>query len=288
MIKVVFNPYTESLLEENKAKEYILSVANKVFLLKKNISESTDCLSGIIGENLDSLNAYIVLKKENERYNLSSLIHEFHGKDRVIVTLFFTLFSKGQILSDEEQNNYRELLDDHELPAPLICYAAKNNGVVVTISDDEYWNCDFFTINNQQHKALNISYNLNEKILKQWCDKWRCDNLNFITKVQEDFKITICKGAINSLPSSNFHNLLYENIKKAYERNFVCTNKFIKRITNYSFFEIRIFGNDNIRIFFMMKDNRAFIGGFYFKNEAISQEKSIQKANKIFIENNLL
>ena len=177
-------------------------------------------------------------------------------------------------------------MDQLEVPAPLICYAAKNSGIVVTISSDDFWNCDFFTF-NRQHKALNISYKLKENILIAWYEEWRHNHFDFLTLVQEKFEIAFCDGACNSLPPKLFHNILYSNIQKAYQRKFECDNKFIKRITNFPFYEIRIFESD-IRVFFIKKDGQIFIGGFYHKNEAMDQNKAIQKAHQRFKSQNLL
>lgn len=283
---VVFNPYPGNIEGDDEARLHLVASAQKL----KDMSGLIN-LEPREGDAGDSLTGWTLVPADTgARLNIASFVLGLGGKDRALGLWYLTFFSSGKALKIEELSEYEAaLLEDMELPAPLIEFAARHGGVASTVSDQACWNTDYYRFIGAPHVALNVCSETDSKLIEDWVSEWRRNNLEFSARLSAQFGVRYCPGALNSLPCQEYHDGIYRAFEGVARRGFECDGDLLKSVTvnRKTFGELRALG-DGARVFLKMKDGVPNVGGFYVKAEAIDQNKSMKRAVKRFEDDGVL
>lgn len=279
MLEAFFNPYPGISENYETGKEIILQTAKSYRKIDNEIK-----LRAYDPEGSDSIRCFIVSQDNHgAKFTPSSYIRNYRGSDRDLVIWFFTMFDRGVKLYTEDLAICKDwTLCQLDVPAPLLEYASRMDGVAVTISDDQDWKVDFFNFNENHNQLPNVHGQENCDPLVDWIKEWTERNLSFMSLLEERFNVIFCRGSINNcFPSKHEEKGIISSFDRAIENNYQIDGNLIKCFsTKYgNILEMRSYG-DGVRIFFTMKNDNPLIGGFYRKSASISQNKSATYAAK--------
>ncbi len=287
MLNVFFNPYPGMSADYESGKKSLLSTAKTYWELFENIKVEANNLEGD-----DSIKYFSLAKdKQGAQYIPSSFLREYSGRERELIKLFLLMFDRGSRVKIDDLS----ICEDWELSgfsfsAPILEYALRQDGMAITISDDNDWKTDFFFFIDQPHELPNIHGQDNCLPLQNWIRNWSQRNLSFKSSLEQNFNILFCQGASNTcFPSRHEEEGVIRSLNRAQDRGYEVDNNLIKIFqTKYgNILELRSYG-DGIRLFFTLKNSRPVIGGFYRKSAAVSQNKASEYAAKRLKDQNYL
>ena len=188
-LSAYFNPYPGIIANKAEGKECLLLTAITFKQLSNDVGfVTTD------PEGSDSIKCFL-LAKDNEgvQYTPSSLIREYSGKDRELIKWFFLEFSKGEVLKEDELSSCDDwVLENIEAPAPVLEYATRQEGVTITISDDQDWKQDFFKFVDKPFELPNIHGQDDCSRINAWIKSWSLKNVSFQSLLEERYSINFC------------------------------------------------------------------------------------------------
>lgn len=211
------------------------------------------------------------------------LIHDEHGfyhslkdcfrsipKENSEVKLMIYGLSKGTRIDVQEFNNLEGwLVDELDVHSPLMEYATKRKGMLLTIAVTNDWKCDFFTFREQSCQLPNIWGQENINRIEQWIESWYIMyNSHSAELLRNCNDIILCPGA---LPEETFTHKEWINIgehfRRVRERDYTVDNSLMKHLlpnkTKHGpLYELRLVG-DGIRILFSLRESKPIIGGYY-------------------------
>ena len=279
MLHAFFNPYPGKSADYESGRNCLLSTANTYKKLSENIALKANDFEGD-----DSIKCFSLAEdKQGAWCTASSFVREFSGRERVIVTWFLRMFDKGSRIRNDDLS----ICEDWELcgfgtSAPILEYALRQDGMAITISDDDDWKSDFFRFIDQPHELPNIHGQDDCSPLRNWMQQWSQRNLSFKASLEQNFNILFCKGASNTcFPSRHEEQGVISSLKHAQNNSYKIDNDLVKMFqTKYgNISELRSYG-DGVRLFFKLEKGRPVIGGFYRKSASVSQNKAGEYAAK--------
>ncbi len=279
MLNLFFNPYTGIAEDEESGEKCLLATANAC----KEISEDTD-LSVYGGDETDSVQTFTLAHDDCGAWlRPSSFIRKYSGREKDLIIWFLRLFDKGKRLCTEDFSGCEDwIIKDLNLSAPILEYAARQDGMALTITDDADWKLDFFCFHDISNKLPNLHGQEDCSLLHTWIKEWFARHMSFKKILESEYNVTFCKGAVNTcFPSRSEEQGVIHAFEGSKDMNYQIDNNLIKpfRSNNGNILELRSYG-DGVRIFFTLNSGIPIIGGFYRKSSAISQNKAGENAIK--------
>ncbi|MEA4991089.1 hypothetical protein SDC9_12479 [bioreactor metagenome] len=191
--------------------------------------------------------------------SLSKVMLMIHGLDR------------GSVIDTQCYENIADLtVDQLDVQSPLMEYAARKNGMLLTIAVTEDWKHNFFTFREEASLKLpNLWGQDDVSPFEQWITNWYKKYISPITDLLRRCEdLIICPRA---LPEVDFTPQEWSNIaqhfERARERDYAVDNNLIKNLlpnhTKYSpLFELRLLA-DGIRVLFSLQEHKPIVGGYY-------------------------
>jgi len=287
-VEIYFNPYPGVTKTEIEGIQCIVKVADAFSRLQTNLRGIP--LPGVVpDDDVDvQLSNFVVVRDVKTEWKFSDLIWKTSSSERDKLRLLLNAFSRGRKI--EAENLYG--LDDWILTnvgasAPILAFAAQNGAIALTIPTDLVWSIDVFSFEEREEILHNLWGQDDISAITNFCK----DSLkNTIERFKAHFNADFCDGALNSAPKYDMWERLghFKAMKKAKEHAYnvdgdLIKNKGMPKTEKYgSLLELRFNGLEH-RIFFVHRQGlnpEILIGGFYQKNESISQSEAIQNAKK--------
>lgn len=289
MIPVIFNPYPDASTDAAEALDHAAQAAKNLRHLEKQLSGCRNELSYLQAraseEICDSLHGCVLLREEGRAHEtLATLLLRLKGKKELYeaVRWLLAFFSKGRSIEIADLEKHDETrLQESDLPVPLLGYAAAQGGITTTVAADANWRQEFFYLRNPSAKVLNVSSRSRQETLEYWAREWLKNNLEFANYLESRFDVRFFNGALNTLPKKQFHAALMNAFEKARAQEYASDGDRIKPLntggSKLALLELRTH-SDGARVFFLLRDGRPHIAGFYTKGQAVNQNKAIQQA----------
>jgi len=276
-LNVYFNPYPGKANNNDSGKECLLSTA----LACRKISKEFN-LSFLNGEKDDSIRAFTLVADEyGGQLKPSNLIKEYSGKDKAVVLWFHRMLDRGGVVKAQDLSLYETLiLENIGVQAPMLEYALRNEGMAITLTDDDDWRINFFNFIDNPEKLPNIYGQTDCSDLYIWIREWLKNNLSFQQFLEQELNVIFCDGATNTCsPLKSEEHGIITALKQAQKTSFQVDNDLIKRFSTKKgdLFELRSYG-DGVRIFFVLESGKPIVGGFYRKTMAMNQNKVAKNA----------
>ncbi len=203
MLRLFFNPYPGKAADYEAGKRSLLATANTCFKLFKNKQIKANNPEGD-----DSIKCFTLAEdKQGAWYRPSDFIRKYSGREQALITRFFLLFDKGSRVKIDDLSICEDWeLCDLNFAAPILEYALRQDGMAITISDDNDWETDFFSFISQPRKLPNIYGQNNYSALQDWIEEWYQRNLSFQSSLEQNFNILFRKDASKTcFPSISGH-----------------------------------------------------------------------------------
>ena len=264
MPNVYFNTETGQAENIERGTQALMQTADVYHRIKKHFTT--------IYRDYHNFNVfYIASDTSGFKYNIKACLPGLSSHDSDKVKLMLYGITRGSML--EPQN--LELLDEWiveqlDVHSPLMEYAAKQNGMLLTIAVTDDWKHDFFTFKQEASRKLpNLWGQKDISPFEQWLESWYekyCSPLEGLFRNCGD--LTICHRA---LPEDAFTSQEWRNIAqhfiRASKRNYAVDRDLIKNLlphkTKYGpLHELRLV-SDGIRILFSLREGKPIVGGYY-------------------------
>lgn len=229
--------------------------------------------SNIYRECNNARSICIVREKNGYKYNTDECIKTIYKDNKNIdkIKLLFHCIDRGKVIEPQCLENLDNwVVEQLGVHSPLMEYAVKKNGMLLTIAVTNDWKCDFFTFSQRDsYKLPNLWGQNDTRLLEKWIDEWyKKHNSPHEELFRHCKNIILCQEA---LPENDFTSQQWKNIiqrfKQAHKMNYTVDNKLIKNLrqnqTKYgSLYELRLY-DDGIRIFFSLQNRNPIVGGYY-------------------------
>jgi len=280
VINVFFNPYTDRSRDVESMKKSLLSTAQAFRVLSKNIAFIAND-----SQESESIKCYSLAEdKQGVWYNAAHFIKICSAKkEKELVQWFLLQFDKGVRIKNENLSMCEDwILSGIDAPAPILEYALRQDGMAVTISDDQDWRVNFLSFKNQSKNLPNIYGQEDYSLLVEWIKEWLLRNTTFQEFLEKEYGIIFCAGSSNTcFPTRYEAKGVIDSLSRAKGTGYPVDNNIVKIFhSKYGdILELRSYG-DGVRLFFVLKDRSPVVGGFYRKSGAMSQDKVGNNAAK--------
>jgi putative component of toxin-antitoxin plasmid stabilization module len=286
-MEIYFNPYPGPAKTEEEGLRFAIGTADALSRLQKECMDILRPLKASETEGLLPSDFVIFKKTDTELFSIRELMQKQKitksEHNKLIILLIF--FSKREIIYDNDlPNTDNWILSTVDSPASVLELAAKNKAIALTIPTEVEWRVDFLGFKGRTETLHNLWGQENISAIVTHCQ----DSIkNSLDRFYARFNAKACPGALNSAPNAALwdHFGFFQIMERAQKRNYDVDDNLIKNVDNTkygSLLELRIFGTGH-RIFFVYRRDispKILIGGFYQKNESLSQDDAIQKAKK--------
>ncbi len=217
---------------------------------------------------------------------------------------FFTLIKKA----GKNYNNHFKLLNEDinkgnsiaplaihtktlkgiNLPSPFLEHAFNQKGMALSFATDIYWENDFIEFNEDNAQLPNIWGQTNFDKIHEWLDSYYYQERSFYDGIQNSFNVEFCCKDIKPSTFNPYEwEMIYDTFKKANEKNFEKTDKLIKDwagLPPMRYIRDRNHSDLTLRIFFIKKDNKIYVGQIYHKNtnNTLKEEAAAEKSFNTF------
>lgn len=265
--------------------------------------KTEDHMSSILKRTLD---AYIKIRNHIGSFTQAEgsfqKIAFYYDKGNVIS--FFTLIKKvGKDYNDyfklltEDINKgnsitppkiYAKTLKGIDVPSPFLEHAFNQRGMALSFATNEYWENDFIEFNEDNAQLPNIWGQTNFDNIHKWLDNYYCQENRLYEAIQNSFNVEFCCKDIKPSTFNPYEwEMIYDTFKKAHEKNFERTDKLIKDWVGLSpmrYIRDRNHSDFTIRIFFIKKNNKIYVGQIYHKNtiNTLKEEAAAEKSFNTF------
>lgn len=281
MLNLYFNPYPKSF---PNAEDAIQNVTQTITSLKAIISSPKD-FHFFHGEGLDSINNWIASSDESGALNtIKSLLPTKPSKERTSFLFFLQKVSKATSIPIEDIEECEDWELEHlpELPVTILEIASKRDALSITFSKDSDWCRDIYNFTNPRNNKLpNIHGQSDLSAIKQWDEERRDRCSSFLEKLCDIASAFPCAEITREITNLVNPKLVLDKFQLAKNRDYICDGDLLKYVEPHQkkCLELRILASGD-RMFFKRYENTIFIGGFYNKNQGISQQSAINTAIK--------
>jgi hypothetical protein len=287
-MELYFNPYPGSAKSEIDGICCAVKVADALARLKKEIQNIH--LTGRFPEERIEIKPsdFVLVRTSTAELRLKDIFFKASPAERVKLQLLLQIFSQGQIIGAETLDGVENwIIANIGTAVPILEIAAKNGAIALTIPTEDIWRKDIFSFQNQSKTLHNLWGQMDITEIIEYC-------VNSLRNTGERFSMRFnaeyCPGALNDAPNTaEWERFGYFNaMQKAKEREYQIDDDLIKnrnmpKTQKYgSLLELRVYGPGH-RIFFVRRKGSSpeiLIGGFYHKNESMSQNDAIKNAKK--------
>jgi putative component of toxin-antitoxin plasmid stabilization module len=287
-MEIYFNPYPGPAKNEIDGIHYAVKAADALSRLKKE-TQNIHLTGSFPEEHIEiKPSDFVLVRTSTTELRLKDIVFKTSSSDREKLKLLLQIFSHGQIIDakilDKAEN---WIITNIGTAVPVLEIAAKNGAVALTIPSEDIWRRDILSFEGRKEILHNLWGQANITGITEHC-------VNSLRNAAECFSIRFnaayCPGALNTAPNAaKWERFGYYNaMQKAKEREYridgdLVKNENMPKTKKYgSLLELRIQGSGH-RIFFVCRKGlypELLIGGFYQKNESMSQNESIQNAKK--------
>ena len=281
MPEIYFNPYPSPAQNSSEGQKILLDTAKAVYSIKQYLDQA-------LNPQVDNPIKTFVLyrnKSTGVHYTITNEIYTLKGKDREIVKYFLRLFDKGQVITNEDLNICQDwTLKKLELPAPVLEFAIRNQGLTATLATEKEWQCDFIEFNETEKTLPNVWGQSDLDAVLKWIDEWNKIYSSFINRLKNEHGLQICSGAFKQyVPSPSEYEITLNTIQKGSERGFKHDSDLVKDIKYLTYGTLKQVKDrsSGIRIYIAITQQQGkFLAGFYKKGKGDNraQKKAIHKA----------
>ena len=284
-MEMYFNPYPGAAKTEEEGINLAIGTADALIRLQKECSSIS--LSSIVSEMDGDLppSKFVLFRGINIDFSITSILHKTTKVEHTKLLLLLQFFSKGKIIDNKDLFNLEDwVVSGIGASAPMLELAAKKKAVALTIPTEPEWRVDKIEFNDRQETLHNLWGQEDLSIIKNYC----IESLqNIPERFAVQFDAEYCPGALNSAPKAALWEKLgyFQIMERAKKRNYQIDNNLIKNVADTKYgdlLELRIYSAGH-RLFFVYRKDcspEILIGGFYQKNESLSQNEAIQNAKK--------
>jgi hypothetical protein len=288
-MEIYFNPYPGAAQEEKEGIQYAVKAAEALFRLKKAMQKNFLLTGKSPGEDVDvSLSKFVLVKGAGTPLGIGDIIRNAPPLERTKLQLLLHTFSQGKIIEAIDIADYDDwIIDNIGASAPILGLAAKSKAIALTIPSEEVWRRDLLPFKNHTETLHNLWGQKDISQIVTFCIE---SIKNIPERFSAKFKAKFCDGALNTAPNTaNWeHWGFFRNMERAQKREYAVDNDLVKterlpKTKNYGrLLELRIKDSGHRILFAHRKESspEILIGGFYQKNEAMSQSEAIQDAKK--------
>jgi putative component of toxin-antitoxin plasmid stabilization module len=284
-MEVYFNPYPGAAKTEEEGLKLAIGTADALLRLQRQCNGISITSNVSIADGDLPPSKFVIFRNSNLEFTIGAVMYKYGNVEREKLRLFLSYFSKGKIIDQDDLNDINNwVISVIGTSAPVLELAAKNKAIALTIPTEAEWCVDVLRFDNRSETLHNLWGQVDLSAIITHC-------LDSIKNTQERFKVRFnaefCPGASNSAPNTalwdNFG--FFQVMERARKRNYEVDDNLIKNVADTKYgplLELRIYGPGH-RIFFVYRKNsspKILVGGFYQKNEGISQNDAIQKAKK--------
>lgn len=288
MPDIFFNPYPGAAADIDTGKQILVKTALAVETLRSSIVDAFN------PEGDGPISNFTLVRDSSIgcQLNINDLLPSIGGQERTVVSRFYSLFSRGRVLSKEMLDDYDKLtFKVLDTPAPVLEFAIKNDGITASFATEQIWKNDFLEFVEIEHKLPNVWGQEDLTQITAWIEDWYQRNNGYIEELKRKFDADICKGSIKSgdLCKTEW-DIIFEKISEARERNYDVDGYMVKDVDITSYGPMKQIKHEGtgLRLYLSISGDRIIVGGLYkkgtgsLKTEKIVQGKAIIKArNKI-------
>ena len=284
-MEIYFNPYPGPAGTEEESMHLAIGTADALLRLQKEcIGTFFSAKMAVTDGNLPP-SQFILFRNNNLELNIAAIMFKTSNVEREKLRLLLNYFNKGKIIGADELNNVDDwIISNINAPAPVLELAAKNKAITLTIPTEDDWKINIINFIGRQEILHNLWGQENLSAIVIHC-------LESIRKIPERFSIRFnalfCSSALNSAPDfalwMNYG--FFQTMERAKKRNYQPDDNLIKVVSDTQYgalLELRLYGSGH-RLFFTHRKGclpEILIGGFYKKNQSLSQNDAIKHAKK--------
>jgi hypothetical protein len=135
-MELYFNPYPGAAQRIEIGTQLVIDAADALNRLDKDLqSISIPLDSRSVTSDVQPSN-FIIVREVHRHFILQDIIFSVNGRNREILILLLTKFSKGKVIEPNEMNNIEDwIVSNIGAPAPILEFAAKNKAIAFTINN---------------------------------------------------------------------------------------------------------------------------------------------------------
>jgi hypothetical protein len=280
-MEIYFNPYPGVSKNEKEALGCLLEAADAFVRVKKGL-QSVPLLGRFAGDEVLP-SRFVLVRLAGTEFGIKDMFYKTASHERVKIQLLLEIFSKGMVLVENDIKDVENwVIANIGMPAPILEMAARNKAVALTIPTEPEWRCDILYFEDRSETLHNLWGQKDiSNIVKHGIDSLKDAEKRF----SASFGAVFCNAALNDAPSPvNWDNLgFFTTMERAQKHEYKADDNLIKKVAETKYgplLELRIYGPGH-RIFFVYRKDRApkmLVGGFYQKNQGLSQDKAIANA----------
>ena len=264
MPNVYFNTEIGQAESVERGAQALLQTANVYYRMKQHCTD--------IQRECNNLNMFCIAKDASGfKYNFKDCIKILQMQDSKKIILMMHGIARGTVLEPSRFEHLDEwIVEQLGVHSPLMEYAAKQNGMLLTIAVTDDWKHGFFTFGaGVSQKLPNLWGQEDVSPLEKWLESWYekyCSPLEGLLRKCAD--LTLCRGALSEDDfTSRQWNDVAQHFIRARARDYAEDGKLIKNLlpneTKYGpLYELRLLG-DGIRILFSLRERKPIVGGYY-------------------------
>jgi hypothetical protein len=195
MPDIFFNPYPGAASDIDTGKQILVKTALAVEKLRSFIVEAVN------PEGDGPISSFTLVRDPSIgcQLNINDLLPSIGGHERAVVSRFYSLFSRGRVLSKEMLDGYDKLtFKVLDTPAPVLEFAVINDGITASFATELIWQNDFLEFVETEHKLPNVWGQEDLSQITTWIEDWYQRNNGYIEELKRKFDADICKGSIKS------------------------------------------------------------------------------------------
>jgi putative component of toxin-antitoxin plasmid stabilization module len=284
-MEIYFNPYPGAAKTEEEGLRLAVGTADALSRLKNECTGMA--LFSVASQATSDLppTKFILIRNANIEFTIGAVIFKTAKTEREKLKRLLDLFSHGRVIDDDDLLMAEDwIVSAVDAPAPILELAAKNNAIALTIPTEVEWQIDPLCFNGRSEKLHNLWGQENISSIITHCH----DSIkNSAERFSVRFSAIYCPGALNSAPNTTLWDSFgfFQIMERAQKRNYEADDNLIKDVDDTKYgplLELRMYGPGH-RIFFVYRKDsspKILVGGFYQKNESLSQDDAIKKAKK--------
>lgn len=280
-MEIYFNPYSGASKDEKEGLRCLAEAADAFVRVKRDLQSVP--LAGRFAADEVLPSRFVLIRLAGTEFGIKDILYKVASHERVKIQILLEIFSKGMVLDENDIKGVDHwVIANIGMPAPILEMAARNKAVALTLPTEPEWRCDILAFENRSETLHNLWGQKDvSNIVKHGIDSLKDAGKRFSVS----FGACFCDAALNDAPSPlNWDNLgFFTTMERARKREYEADDNLIKKVAGTKYgplLELRIYGPGH-RLFFVYRKNKSpgvLVGGFYQKNQALSQDKAITNA----------
>jgi putative component of toxin-antitoxin plasmid stabilization module len=282
-MEIYFNPYPGASKDEQEGLHCVIEAAD-AFVRVKRALQSVPLLGRFAGDEVLP-SRFVLVRLAEMEFGIKDMFYKAASQERVKIQFLLEMFSKGRVFDEKDLSGVENwIITNISAPAPVLEIAAKNKVLALTIPTELEWRRDILYFENRTETLHNLWGQKDiSDIVKHGIDSLETAEKRFSAY----FDAVFCNAALDDAPSPvNWDNLgFFTKMARAKKREYEIDNNLIKKVAETKYgplLELRLYEPGH-RIFFVHREDmlpKVLVGGFYQKNQSLSQDKAIANAGR--------